>query len=155
MSARPPGVVSGLPKTTPIFSRSWLTKITAVRDLEIAPVSLRSACDIRRACRPGSESPISPSISARGTRAATLVDDDDVDGVGAHQRLADLQRLLAGVGLRDEEVLDVDAEGAGVGRVERVLNVDVGGEAAQLLRLGDDVLAERRLAGRLRAVRSR
>ena len=37
----------------------------------MAPVSLRRACDIRRACRPTWESPISPSISARGTSAAT------------------------------------------------------------------------------------
>src|SRR5207248_1083542 len=34
-------------------------------------VSLRSAWDMRRACRPMCESPISPSISAFGTSAAT------------------------------------------------------------------------------------
>jgi hypothetical protein len=38
---------------------------------ESAAVSLRSACDIRRACRPMKLSPISPSISAFGTSAAT------------------------------------------------------------------------------------
>ena len=36
-----------------------------------APVILRSAWLISRACRPTWESPISPSISARGTSAAT------------------------------------------------------------------------------------
>ena len=36
-----------------------------------APVILRRAWDIRRACRPTWLSPISPSISARGTSAAT------------------------------------------------------------------------------------
>src|SRR5438445_337709 len=46
-------------------------KMTAVRDREIAAVSLRRACDMRRAWRPGNESPMSPSISARGTSAAT------------------------------------------------------------------------------------
>ena len=35
------------------------------------PVSLRSACDISRACRPMCWSPISPSISAFGVSAAT------------------------------------------------------------------------------------
>ena len=35
------------------------------------PVSLRRAWDIRRACRPGSASPMSPSISLFGVRAAT------------------------------------------------------------------------------------
>ena len=152
MSARPPGVTSGLPKTTPIFSRSWLMKMTVARDFEMTAVSLRSACDISRACRPGSESPISPSISARGTSAATLVDDDDVDGVAADERVADLERLLAGVRLRDQQLGDVDAAGLGVVLVERVLDVDVGGDAAGLLRRGDDVVGERRLAGALRAV---
>ena len=37
----------------------------------IVAVSLRSAWLISRACRPGSESPISPSISAFGVSAAT------------------------------------------------------------------------------------
>src|SRR2546426_539944 len=55
----------------PIFSRSWLMKTTAVRDRLIAPASLRSAWLMSRACSPGSESPISPSISALGTSAAT------------------------------------------------------------------------------------
>src|SRR5213080_5207785 len=44
---------------------------TEVRERLIAPASLRSAWLIRRACKPGSESPISPSISAFGTSAAT------------------------------------------------------------------------------------
>jgi hypothetical protein len=39
----PPVVVSGLPNMTPIFNRIWLMKITMQRDLEIEPVSLRSA----------------------------------------------------------------------------------------------------------------
>src|SRR5436190_665320 len=44
---------------------------TAVRDRLIAPASLRRAWLISRACSPGSESPMSPSISAFGTSAAT------------------------------------------------------------------------------------
>jgi hypothetical protein len=64
-------VVSGLPNMTPIFMRIWLMKTTIVRDLEIVPVSFRSACDMRRAWRPICGSPMSPSISARGTSAAT------------------------------------------------------------------------------------
>ena len=39
--------------------------------LLMVPVSLRSACDIKRACNPITLSPISPSISAFGVRAAT------------------------------------------------------------------------------------
>ena len=56
---------------TPIFSRIWLMKIRQVFDFETTPVSLRSACDISRACRPMWLSPISPSSSALGTSAAT------------------------------------------------------------------------------------
>src|SRR3712207_7196974 len=54
----------------------------------------------------------------------------------SHQRLRDLQRLLARVGLRDEQLVHVDAELGGVLRVHRVLGVDVGGHVARLLRLG-------------------
>ena len=71
MSARPPVVVSGFPKRTPIFSRIWLMKIRLVPLFETMAVSFRRAWDIRRACRPICASPISPSISALGTRAAT------------------------------------------------------------------------------------
>ncbi len=46
-------------------------KITMVLERLIEAVSLRSAWLIRRACRPGWLSPISPSSSARGTSAAT------------------------------------------------------------------------------------
>ena len=71
MSALPPVVVSGLPNITPIFMRIWLMKITMVFERLMLPVSLRSACDISRACRPTCSSPISPSISAFGVSAAT------------------------------------------------------------------------------------
>ncbi len=71
MRALPPVVVSGLPNMTPIFIRIWLMKITQQFDLDMMPVSLRSAWDMRRAWRPMCESPMSPSISALGTRAAT------------------------------------------------------------------------------------
>ena len=46
-------------------------KMTSVFERLILAVSLRSACDISRACSPICGSPISPSISARGTSAAT------------------------------------------------------------------------------------
>ena len=46
-------------------------KITEVFDLAMAAVSLRRACDMRRAWTPMLGSPISPSISARGVSAAT------------------------------------------------------------------------------------
>ncbi len=126
-------------------------KTRQVFDFETMPVSLRSAWDMRRAWRPTWLSPISPSSSARGNERRDRVDDDDVDRAGADEHLRDLEGLLAAVGLRDEEVVDVDAELPGVLRVERVLRVDERREAAELLRLGDDVERERRLARRLGA----
>src|SRR5581483_2238624 len=80
------------------------------------------------------------------------VDHDDVDGVRAHEHLGDVEGLLAGVRLRDEELIEVDPEPLRVGRVERVLDVDERRRPAGLLRLGDDVQRERRLTGRLRPV---
>ena len=74
------------------------------------------------------------------------VDDNDVNRIGAHEHLGDLQRLLAGVGLGDQEVVEVHAELLRVGGVERVLGVDEGGRALALLALRDDAQGERRLA---------
>ena len=56
---------------TPTFSRIWLVKMQIVLARFRLPVSLRIACDIRRACRPTVWSPIAPSSSARGVSAAT------------------------------------------------------------------------------------
>ena len=75
------------------------------------------------------------------------VDDDDVDLAGSHERFDDFERLLAGVGLRDEEVVDLHAELFGIFRIDRVLRVDECADAAFLLRFGDDVERERCFAG--------
>ena len=64
-------MVSGEPNITPTFSRSWLMNTQVVRDLFKLAVSLRIACDMSRACSPTCESPISPSSSALGVKAAT------------------------------------------------------------------------------------
>ena len=155
MSARPPGVVSGLPNMTPIFSRSWFVKRQIVSVRLSVPASLRSAWLISRACRPTWLSPISPSISAFGVSAATESTATTSSAPERIEQLGDLERLLAGVGLRDEEVVDVDADLARVLRVHRVLGVDEGADAAAALRLGDHVVDERRLARATPGRRSR
>src|SRR3972149_598724 len=132
----PPVVVSGLPNITPIFCRNWLVNTIAVFVCLIAPDSLRSAWLISPACIPIVASPISPSISARGTSAATLsttttstaplrppphpppappprhqrrhaVHHHHFHRPAPHQRLGDLQRLLPRVRLRDVQVVHV------------------------------------------------
>ena len=87
-----------------------------------------------------------------GREGGDRVDHHHVDRVGAHQHVGDFQRLLAGIGLADQQVVDVDAELGGVGRVERVLGIDEGAGAAGLLALGDGLQRQRGLARGLRAI---
>ena len=80
------------------------------------------------------------------------VDDDDVDAAGAHQHVGDLERLLAGVGLADEQLVDVDPDGPRVHRVHRVFRIDEGRDAARLLCIGHGMQGDRGLTAGLRAV---
>ena len=81
--------------------------------------------------------------------AATESITTHVDRARADEHVGDLERLLARVGLGDEQLVDVDADGPGVDRVHGVLGVDVGADAAVALRLGHHVHGEGGLAGRL------
>ena len=87
-----------------------------------------------------------------GHERRNRVDDDEVDRAGAHEDLHDLERLLAGIGLGDEQILDVDAELLGVLDVERMLGVDVCRHTAGPLHVGGEMEREGGLAGGLRAV---
>ena len=80
------------------------------------------------------------------------IDHQHVDRPRLHQGLGDLERLLAVVGLRDEQVLDDDAKLARVSRVKCVLGVDEGADAAALLRFRDTFERERGLARGFRPV---
>jgi hypothetical protein len=77
------------------------------------------------------------------------VDHDDVHRARAHQRFGDLQRLLTGVRLRDQEVVEIDTEALSIDRIEGVFGVDVRGDTTHPLGLGDHVEGERRLSARL------
>jgi len=77
---------------------------------------------------------------------------DDVHRVRAHQHVGDLERLLAVVRLRNQQLGHVDAQLLGVGRVERVLGVDERGGATLALHFGNDRERERGLAGGFRPV---
>ena len=80
------------------------------------------------------------------------VDDDHVDRAGAHEYFADLERLFAGIRLRDEQVLHIDAKLFCVLGVERVFGIDEGGHSASFLRIGDHVQTECGLAAGFRTV---
>ncbi len=87
----------------------------------------------------------SPRRSRLSEPGRHRVDDDDVDGAAADKRFRDLQGLLAGIGLRHDQVVDVDAQLAGIARVERMLGVDKGRRTAGLLGFGDHVQGDRGL----------
>ena len=87
-----------------------------------------------------------------GNQRGHGVDDHHVDGAGAHQRLADVQRLLAVVRLGHVELVDVHAQLLGVHRIQRVLGVDERGGAAHLLGLRNAVQRHGGLTGGFRPV---
>src|SRR5207244_13339295 len=79
------------------------------------------------------------------------VHDDAIDAARADQCLRDLQGLLAGIRLAYQELVHVDAAGAGIRRIQSVLDVDECNDAAAALCFRENVLAERGLARRFRA----
>ena len=79
------------------------------------------------------------------------VDGDDVERAAADEHLGDLEGLLAVVGLGDQQIVDVDADGLRRRGVHGVLGVDEGRHAAEALCLGDEVIDQGRLARRFGA----
>ena len=88
MRARPPGVTSGLPNMTPIFSRSWLVKTQR----RVGPGDGARELAQRLAHEAGLDADEAVAHLALDLRArhegGDGVDDDDVDAVGADERLA-------------------------------------------------------------------
>ena len=80
------------------------------------------------------------------------VDHDDIDGAGTHQHVGNFERLLARVGLGDQQLIHINAEFLGVSRVQRMLGVDECRRPAEFLCFGDHLQRQRRLTGRFRAV---
>ena len=131
---------------TPIFSRSWFVKIAD----GVGAVERAGELPERLAHQTSLEADVGVAhlaldLGLRHERRHR-VDGDDVERARADQELGDLERLLTGVRLRDEQVVDVDADPSRVLRVHRVLGVDEGADPAAALRLGDHVVDERRLA---------
>ena len=80
------------------------------------------------------------------------VNDDDVNCAGAHQHIGNLQGLLTGIWLGNQEVIGIHAKQASILRVERVLGVNKRGNAAVLLRGCNSVQRNSGLTRRLRAI---
>jgi hypothetical protein len=110
---------------TPIFMRIWLMKMSGAARLRDRAGQLAQ----RLAHQAGLQADVAVAHLALdlglGRQRRDGVDHDDVDGVRAHEHVGDLERLLAEVGLRDQELVG-HAELLGVADVERVLGVDEG-----------------------------
>ena len=87
-----------------------------------------------------------------GRECGHRVDHHDIHRARAHQHVGDFQRLLTGVRLRHQQIVDLDPELFGVGRIERVFSIDERGGTAGALAGRDDLQRHGGLAGRLRAV---
>ena len=87
-----------------------------------------------------------------GYQCCNGVDDHDINGAGTNQHVHDFQRLLAGVGLRDQQLVDVHAQLCRVDRVQRVLGVDERCHAACLLNVRYSVQCNGGLTGGLGTV---
>src|SRR5690606_10187715 len=80
------------------------------------------------------------------------VDDENVDSARTHERIGDLKRLLAGIRLRNQQVFKINAQLAGIDRIERMFRIDECTDTALLLCLRDRVQRQCRLTGAFRAI---
>ena len=86
-----------------------------------------------------------------GYEGCHRIDDHHVYAAAAHQHVADFQRLLAGIGLGNQQIFYFYTEFAGVNRVERIFGINKGAGSAVFLALGDGFQTEGGFAGRFRA----
>jgi len=141
---------SGFPNMMPTFSRSWLMKIIT-SCCERSRRQLAQRLGHQSGLHPTCASPISPSSSARVTSAAT----ESTTTTSTALLRVSISRSRAPAlrcRLRDQQVCRGRLERRGVVGIERVLDVDEGGRSAGLLRLGDGMQGQRRLAARLGAI---
>ena len=80
------------------------------------------------------------------------VDDDEIDRTRSNEVVGDFERLLAVVGLRDQEIFGIHAEVFRVELVESMLRVHDGTNAASFLAFCDGVDGKRSFAGRFRTI---
>src|SRR3989338_8609822 len=72
---------------------------------------------------------------------------DHIHHIGTHQRLHNIERLLAIIRLGNEEIAYIHADALGVFRIQRVFRIHKGRHAARFLCIGDNMQRECRLAG--------
>ena len=87
-----------------------------------------------------------------GDQGGDRVDDHDVHGAGADKRLTDVERLLAGVRLGNQQLVNIHAQSPRIGGFQRVLHIDVSGGAALLLGGSNHMERQSRLTGGLGSI---
>ncbi len=132
---------------TPIFMRIWLMKMT--RQFGACNRSGQLAQCLAHQARLQTDMgiPISPSSSALRHQGGDRINHQNVDRARTHQRIGDLKRLLTGIGLGDQQIVQIDTQLAGIDRIKRVFGIDKGADAACLLGFGHDMQRQGRLAG--------
>ena len=122
-------VVSGLPNITPIFMRIWLMKITEVMDLLMAG-QFAQGLGHEPGLEPIWASPISPSISARGTSAATE-STTSTSTAPLRTRISAMSRACSPESGWEMSRSSVYPQLAGIGHVQGVFGVDEGRHPAR------------------------
>ena len=74
-----------------------------------------------------------------GGQGGDRVDYHYIHRAGTHHHVADLQRLFAGIWLAHQQVVYIDSQLFGIDGIKRVLCIDEGAGAADLLGFGDDL----------------
>ena len=87
-----------------------------------------------------------------GNQSGDRVDNQNIDSAGANQRIGDFQSLFAGIRLRNQQVVNVNADFLGIGRVKSVFRIDESAGAAFFLRLCNNAQSQSGFAGTFRAV---
>jgi hypothetical protein len=82
-----------------------------------------------------------------GRERGHRVHHDEVHRARAHQAVDDFKGLLAGVGLADEQVLQIDPEFLRVLHIQRMFGVDKRAGACHFLHFSDDLQGQRGFAG--------
>ena len=77
---------------------------------------------------------------------------DDIHCTGPNQHIHDFQRLISGVWLGDEKLIDIDTQLACIDRIQSVLGINKCCCTTGFLTLGDCLERHGRLARSLRAV---
>ena len=86
-----------------------------------------------------------------GGQGGDRVDHQQVNGAAADQHFSDLQGLLTGVGLADQQVIRLDAKVAGILDVKGMFGIDERGDAAFFLDFGNNMQGQGGFAGGFRA----